>query len=103
MLSITAGLPPAFADLREKLFYLAEKLATLPVEVQDRLLTRPETSYLFGWSHGKEVMNGVGEAKSAAMPRLTAQVPDVQKGSYYANPLLDTPDVSADLRAAHPE
>lgn len=33
------------------------------MDVQDRLLTRPETSYLFGWSHGKEVMNGVSVSR----------------------------------------
>ena len=31
------------------------------------------------------------------------QRPDRQKGSYYADPLVDNPDVTADLRAAHPE
>lgn len=29
--------------------------------------------------------------------------PDVAKGSYYANPLLDTPDVGAAQKTAHPE
>lgn len=29
--------------------------------------------------------------------------PDTAKGSFYANPLLDKPDVSAELREAHPE
>jgi hypothetical protein len=29
--------------------------------------------------------------------------PDTLKGSYYANPVLDTPTVSDELRKAHPE
>ena len=37
---------------------MAYKLANLPIEVQDTL-SRADTSYLFGWSHGKELMNGV--------------------------------------------
>ncbi|KAL1661915.1 hypothetical protein GGF50DRAFT_129108 [Schizophyllum commune] len=42
----------------------------------------------FGWSHGKEIMNGK---------------PDVLKGSFYANPIIDTPDVSDEDRKAYPE
>jgi len=57
--NLTAGLPETFAGLREKLFILAERLANTDPEVLERDLTKPETSYLFGWSHGKEVMNGV--------------------------------------------
>lgn len=29
--------------------------------------------------------------------------PDTMKGSYYANPVLDEPNVSPELREAHPE
>lgn len=32
-----------------------------------------------------------------------AQKPDTQKGSYYANPLIDRPDVDEEKRRAHPE
>ena len=42
----------------------------------------------FGWSHGKEIMNGK---------------PDTLKGSYYANPIVDRPTVPAHDRDAHPE
>ncbi|WVQ71633.1 hypothetical protein IAR50_001173 [Cryptococcus sp. DSM 104548] len=84
---IISGLPEGFPALREKLFRLAQELATLP-DHEKQKLERPETSYMFGWSHGKEVMNGR---------------PDTQKGSYYANPLLDLPDVSEQLRQEHPE
>ncbi|WWD15880.1 hypothetical protein CI109_100304 [Kwoniella shandongensis] len=84
---LISDLPPAFPQLRERLFRLAHRFANLP-EPEREKLARPETSFLFGWSHGKEVMNGR---------------PDTQKGSYYANPLLDTPNVSDELKAAHPE
>ncbi|KAL1405285.1 hypothetical protein Q8F55_008912 [Vanrija albida] len=80
-------LPPAFPALRGKLFHLAHVLGNLPPETRDSL-ARPATAYAFGWSHGAEVMNGVA---------------DTAKGSYYANPLLDLPDVSAEKRARYPE
>ena len=56
----TPGLPEPFTSLRESLFNLAYTFASLPEEVRESL-TRPETMYSFGWSHGKEVMNGVGQ------------------------------------------
>ncbi|WVW83123.1 hypothetical protein I302_105141 [Kwoniella bestiolae CBS 10118] len=84
---VIKDLPPDFPALREKLFRLACRLANLPDEVKERF-SSPETSYLFGWSHGKEIMNGK---------------PDTQKGSYYANPLIDFPNVSEQLRDEHPE
>jgi hypothetical protein len=31
------------------------------------------------------------------------QMPDTQKGSFYANPLLDVPQVTDELRQQHPE
>ena len=42
----------------------------------------------FGWSHGREIMNGM---------------PDMLKGSYYANPIVDCPQVSAACKAGHHE
>ncbi|RSH91299.1 hypothetical protein EHS25_009598 [Saitozyma podzolica] len=80
-------LPPSFPNLRSNLFHLAQRFATLPEPVRERY-ARPDTSYMFGWSHGKEVMNGR---------------PDTQKGSFYANPLIDEPEVTSEQRAAHPE
>lgn len=56
---VISDLPPQFKDLRERLFHLASKLATSSDEVK-RDLERPDTHYLFGWSHGQEKMNGVG-------------------------------------------
>ncbi|GFZ46178.1 hypothetical protein JCM24511_04425 [Saitozyma sp. JCM 24511] len=80
-------LPPSFSNLRSNLFQFAQRFATLPEQVRERY-ARPDTSYMFGWSHGKEVMNGR---------------PDTQKGSFYANPLIDEPEVTSEQRAAHPE
>lgn len=42
----------------------------------------------FGWSHGKEIMNGK---------------PDTLKGSYYANPVIDYPNVPETEREWFPE
>ena len=42
----------------------------------------------FGWSHGKEIMNGK---------------PDTLKGSYYANPTVDSPTIAEAERKAYPE
>ncbi|KAL7423916.1 hypothetical protein Q5752_001501 [Cryptotrichosporon argae] len=84
---LVRDLPPEFPVLRERLFRLAHRFANLPEATRERF-ARPDTSYLFGWSHGKEVMNGR---------------PDRMKGSYYANPLLDRPDVDDAKRAAYPE
>lgn len=53
-------LPSEYTPLRSKLFHLIHRLANLP-EVERDKLARPETSYFFGWSHGKEVMNGVSQ------------------------------------------
>lgn len=83
----TTDLPATFPALRTRLFHLAHTLGNLPPSVRETL-SRPETAYSFGWSHGKEVMNGRA---------------DTAKGSYYANPLLDKPVVSDAQRAAHPE
>jgi hypothetical protein len=55
---VISDLPSEFKDLRERLFHLASKLATSSDEVK-RDLERPDTHYLFGWSHGQEKMNGV--------------------------------------------
>ncbi|WWC90063.1 uncharacterized protein L201_004996 [Kwoniella dendrophila CBS 6074] len=84
---VIRDIPSDFTILRERLFRLSHKFANLPDEVKETL-AKPETSYCFGWSHGKEIMNGK---------------PDTQKGSFYANPLMDNPDVSDRLRQDHPE
>ena len=49
----------------------------------------PTSLYNFGWSHGKESLGDrVG--------------PDMHKGSYYANPLLDVPTADVELMRRFP-
>jgi len=79
-------LPEEYSQLREQLLLLAYKFAHLDVSVREKY-SDPSTHYSFGWSHGKEIMNGV---------------PDMLKGSYYANPTVDRPKVSAALKAEYP-
>jgi isopenicillin N synthase-like dioxygenase len=65
---------PTLPELREKLLISASKLASLGpdlVELEDK-----DSLYSFGWSHGKEIMNGK---------------PDTAKGSFYNNPVFNTP------------
>ncbi|KAL7408928.1 Clavaminate synthase-like protein [Mrakia frigida] len=83
---IVEDLPPNFPALREKLLRLSNSFASLPEEVREKY-AREESLYSFGWSMGKEVMNGV---------------PDLNKGSYYNNPLVDFPNVSEEEKKAHP-
>lgn len=64
---------PGYAEKRQRLLPLAQKLAQLPEDVL-KSLECPEYSYSLGWSHGKEKFMGV---------------PDMLKGSYYANPCYD--------------
>lgn len=56
----------------------------LSFETDDRLFC----AVSFGWSHGKEIMNGK---------------PDTMKGSFYANPIVDEPNVPEDLKLQFPE
>lgn len=78
ILSITGV--PGFSLLRQNLLQLAPRLASLPEEVK-RQLEDPHSRYNFGWSHGKE--------------NLESGKPDMLKGSFYANPLLDVPTTEA--------
>ncbi|EPQ61095.1 Clavaminate synthase-like protein [Gloeophyllum trabeum ATCC 11539] len=84
---IVKDLPDEYPKLRESLLWQAYKFAQLPVNVREKYADR-KSRYSFGWSHGKEIMNGK---------------PDTLKGSYYANPVIDEPTVSAALREAYPE
>lgn len=85
--TLTADLPAEFASLRANLFQQAARLASLPA-AQLAPLESASSSFCFGWSHGREVMNGR---------------PDTAKGSFYANPLLDRPDVAPELKQRYPE
>ncbi|KAI0067773.1 Clavaminate synthase-like protein [Artomyces pyxidatus] len=84
---IVHDLPPAYPALREKLLMLANAFAHLDEPIREKYAD-VKSSYSFGWSHGKEIMNGK---------------PDVLKGSYYANPVVDNPSVTSALRDAYPE
>ncbi|KAL2915888.1 hypothetical protein HK105_204589 [Polyrhizophydium stewartii] len=71
---------PGFPELRQRLLRLASVFAALPEDAKQAVVHTP-SSYLFGWSHGKEIMNGK---------------PDTAKGSYYNNPIRDVPPKSRD-------
>lgn len=71
---------PNLRTLRKRLLLLASQFANLSENVKNKY-EHPESKYSFGWSHGKEVMNGK---------------PDFAKGSFYANPIHDIPPSSKD-------
>ncbi|KAI8810702.1 hypothetical protein BJ742DRAFT_886180 [Cladochytrium replicatum] len=71
---------PTFVEKRKALLPYASLVAHLPEEVRLRL-EHPQSSFSFGWSHGKEIMNGK---------------PDTQKGSYYNNPNFDDPGLESE-------
>lgn len=78
---------PGFSSLRRNLLHLSPRLAHLPEEVK-MTLEDPHSRYNFGWSHGKE--------------KLESGKPDTLKGSFYANPILDTPTTDASLIQRYP-
>jgi isopenicillin N synthase-like dioxygenase len=78
---------PNYVEYRQKLLPLASKLAQLPEDTLKKL-EDPESRYMFGWSRGRETMNG----------KL-----DFSKGSFYANPVTDTPTEDKKLQDAYPE
>ncbi|EJD04267.1 Clavaminate synthase-like protein [Fomitiporia mediterranea MF3/22] len=84
---VVKDLPSDYAAKRERLLMLVNRFARLPESSKERYVD-PKSRYSFGWSHGKEIMNGK---------------PDTLKGSYYANPLVDSPNMSAEQRDAYPE
>ncbi|KAJ3077955.1 hypothetical protein HK102_004838 [Quaeritorhiza haematococci] len=71
---------PGYAPLRQRLLKLASTFAALPESAKEKCV-HAESSYLFGWSHGKEIMNGRK---------------DFAKGSYYNNPIYEKPAVASD-------
>ncbi|KXN81120.1 hypothetical protein AN958_06074 [Leucoagaricus sp. SymC.cos] len=84
---IVRDLPLEYSTYRERLLKLAYQFAQLPEDVRERY-THPASRYSFGWSHGKEIMNGK---------------PDTLKGSYYANPVVDKPSLSKSEQEKYPE
>uniref|UniRef100_A0A6N2NJY3 Non-haem dioxygenase N-terminal domain-containing protein n=1 Tax=Salix viminalis TaxID=40686 RepID=A0A6N2NJY3_SALVM len=78
---------PEFSSLRQNLLHLSPRLANLPQKVKDEL-EDPHSRYNFGWSHGKE--------------KLESGKPDLLKGSFYANPILDVPTTDMFLKQRYP-
>jgi isopenicillin N synthase-like dioxygenase len=71
---IVSGVP-SLLEKRERLLKLASKLAALD-EKELLKLEHQKSNYSFGWSHGKEMMNGKA---------------DLAKGSFYNNPMYNDP------------
>lgn len=89
-LVVVDDLPSDFVDLRSNLLTLAYAFAQLDEETRDKY-SDASSRYSFGWSHGKEIMNGE---------------PDILKGSYYANimsPEANPSSVSEEERKKFPE
>ena len=66
---------PGFVEARAAALPFSHSFATLPEAVKQKYIHEP-SFYSFGWSHGKEKFSGQ---------------PDFAKGSYYFNPIHDTP------------
>jgi hypothetical protein len=78
---------PGYVAARQRLLPQARTLAGQSEEVL-KGLEDEESSFSFGWSHGKEVLEG-GK-------------PDTLKGSFYANPLHDDVTEDEELKKKHP-
>ena len=75
---------PGLPELRQRLLPMAAQIPALPAEDLSRCVVK-EACYAVGWSHGKE--------------ELTPGVPDLSKGSFYANPLVN--DLSQAMLERH--
>ena len=73
---LTVSGVPNFPQLRKRLLPLARQFAKFSEEVK-QAYEHKESFYAFGWSHGKELLQG--------------NVPDVSKGSFYNNPQHNDP------------
>lgn len=82
---LTVANVPTWEEKRRELLPIAREFADLPEEVKAKY-EHPQSYYSFGWSHGKEKLDGV---------------PDKAKGSYYANPQYDRPIDDEALIAQH--
>ncbi|KAF8927720.1 hypothetical protein BGZ58_010199 [Dissophora ornata] len=56
-LLLVSNLPSEYLALRERLLKLASTFAALPEEAKDKTV-HADSRYSFGWSCGKEIMNG---------------------------------------------
>lgn len=77
---------PDVLKYRNTVLPLSYKFANLPEEIKNKYVD-VESNYSFGWSHGKESFNG----------KL-----DFAKGSYYANPTIDSPTDDQELKVKAP-
>ena len=74
---------PGFVQQKQAFLPMAHPLAHLPSSYLEDQLVDAASLYNNGWSHGKEKMGTSGK-------------PDLAKGSFYFNPLTDTPGTSQD-------
>eukprot|EP00601_Ochromonadales_sp_CCMP2298_P030741 CAMPEP_0173343260 /NCGR_PEP_ID=MMETSP1144-20121109/10698_1 /TAXON_ID=483371 /ORGANISM="non described non described, Strain CCMP2298" /LENGTH=212 /DNA_ID=CAMNT_0014290013 /DNA_START=43 /DNA_END=678 /DNA_ORIENTATION=+ len=77
---------PHYVQARKRLLPLSRTFATFPDSVKEKYV-HAESYYSFGWSHGKEKLQGK---------------PDLSKGSFYANPQYDKPIDDEAIIAQHP-
>lgn len=102
---------PGYSEKRSALLPLASRLAALPADALEAL-SDSDSHWNFGWSHGRERLEGDRPGACSRRARLvtssrlascgTAGAPrraDSSKGSFYANPLLDVPTEDAELVA----
>ncbi|KAL6782332.1 hypothetical protein ACKKBG_A06380 [Auxenochlorella protothecoides x Auxenochlorella symbiontica] len=78
---------PGFRAARQRLLPLARRLSELPPAELARL-EDAASRYNIGWSHGREALR---DGK-----------PDTHKGSFYANPMLDSVTEDTQLQAEFP-
>uniref|UniRef100_A0A7I4ECC9 Non-haem dioxygenase N-terminal domain-containing protein n=1 Tax=Physcomitrium patens TaxID=3218 RepID=A0A7I4ECC9_PHYPA len=78
---------PKYSELRSRLLPLASRMAALSEESKMSLVD-PASRFSFGWSHGNEM--------------LRSGQPDVYKGSFYANPIVDVPTTDEALIERYP-
>lgn len=83
---LTVSNVPNVKQYRKELLPLSYKFANLPEDVKEKYVDA-DSDYSFGWSHGKETLNGKR---------------DFAKGSYYANPLYDSPTSDEELKKKAP-
>jgi hypothetical protein len=77
---------PHMAENRARCLPMAYRFGNLPAEVKAKY-EHAASFYSFGWSHGKEKLEGKA---------------DFAKGSYYANPVHDRPVVDEEIIKKYP-
>lgn len=82
---LTVSNVPQLKEFRSALLPLAQKFATQSEEIKSKYI-HEESCYSFGWSHGKEKLQGK---------------PDISKGSFYANPQYDRPVEDEEIIRLH--